>query len=115
MSEYLLNKIYESILQNKSFKDKNFKTLAESYNIVYEQETEQQITPVIKKNLKRERKPSGPINSTPDYINSILSKALADKQITQIPQIAQIAQVIIRIIYHMMSFSAYQFSADFLP
>lgn len=87
MSDYLLNKIYESILQNKPFKDKNFKTLAESYNIVYEQETEQQITPVIKKNIKRERKPSGPINSTPDYINSILSKALADKQITQIPPV----------------------------
>jgi len=78
MSDYFLNKIYESILQNKNFKDKNFKTLAESYNAVYEQETEQQITPV------NEAKKTLTTFDIPGFINNILTKALEEGRIKQI-------------------------------
>lgn len=42
MSDYFLNKIYESLLTNKQPKSKStFRTLSESYNLVYEQEPTQ--------------------------------------------------------------------------
>jgi hypothetical protein len=39
MSDYFLNKIYDSLLANKTPKAKStFRTLSESYNLVYEEE-----------------------------------------------------------------------------
>jgi len=56
MSDYFLNKIYDSLLVNKTPKTKStFRTLAESYNLVYEQELEtpeiqQQTNPSVTNN-----------------------------------------------------------------
>ena len=42
MSDYFLNKIYDSLLSNKLPKTKSsFRTLSESYDLVYEEEQEQ--------------------------------------------------------------------------
>lgn len=43
MSDYFLNKIYDALLANKASKTKpTFRTLSESYNLVYEEETNQE-------------------------------------------------------------------------
>jgi hypothetical protein len=46
MSDYFLNKIYDSLLVNKAPKTKStFRTLSESYNLVYEEESDETQTP----------------------------------------------------------------------
>jgi hypothetical protein len=63
MSDYLLNKVYDSLLVNKPSKTKStFRTLSESYNLVYEEET---------KNIEQTQdqltqKPIQPIQTAPE-------------------------------------------------
>lgn len=61
MSDYFLNKIYDSLLVNKTPKTKStFCTLSESYNLVYEDETNQnQPTP----NQLKQEQPTPPITN----------------------------------------------------
>jgi hypothetical protein len=77
MSDYFLNKIYDSILKNTATKSSEFKTLTEAYNLI-EQEQAQQVR------QNKPVKPRGPITSTPDYINNILTQAVQSGQLSQV-------------------------------
>jgi hypothetical protein len=68
MSDYFLNKIYESLLKKDLQTKSNYKTLAESYKVVYEQDvqpTEQpQATPSLNQPQAQPQQPQAPQNLT---------------------------------------------------
>lgn len=61
MSDYFLNKIYDSLLSNKQPKTKStFHTLKESYRLVYEQDNKQQIAFNVNQSVVQQRQAWSP-------------------------------------------------------
>jgi len=79
MSDYLLNKIYDSLLANKLPKtESSFRSLSESYDAVYEQENDQQRI----KNQDRIAFIIQKMKEHPEVINSIYKKlVVVDKSV----------------------------------
>ena len=85
MSDYLLNKIYETLLKKEVQTQNSYKTLAESYKKIYEQETEQQFsTPsIVKPKTTRRGKPSAIVKTTSEFIDNILAQGIEKGTISQ--------------------------------